>query len=301
MELRQLRYFAKVAELCNFSEAAKALCVTQSTLSQQVKTLEDELGAELLVRDTHRVRLTDVGKAFLPMAKQTLFDASVCEDRISDVKGLVSGTLNVGATYTFSPLLSGMVNEFTKLHPGVKINIVCASMEELMSLLDRQEIDLALSYRPLDQYPNIDSYTLFQNQLAAVMSDTHPLASRQSLSVVDLVHCILALPSVGMQARNVFDRIVASSSDKFNIRIEVGYISVLLDLVENSHMVTVTSMATIRPGRGLVAIPLTDKGSRMEGCYHVKSKVYMKCATREFLRIVEKHKPLDALRHNSCQ
>lgn len=61
MELRQLRYFVKVAETLNFSEASRALFITQSTLSQQIKQLEQEIGAQLFLRDSHSVSLTEAG------------------------------------------------------------------------------------------------------------------------------------------------------------------------------------------------------------------------------------------------
>lgn len=66
MELRQLKYFAKVAETLNFSEAPKALYITQSTLSQQIKQLENELDTPLLIRSSHKVTLTEAGELILP-------------------------------------------------------------------------------------------------------------------------------------------------------------------------------------------------------------------------------------------
>ena len=75
MELRQLKYFIKVAETLNFSEAAKLSCVTQSTLSQQIKQLENELGSQLLVRSSHNVALTEAGAELLPYARRTLHEA----------------------------------------------------------------------------------------------------------------------------------------------------------------------------------------------------------------------------------
>lgn len=66
MEFRQLRYFVKVAELRSFSEASKALFISQSTLSQQIKQLEEELGVELLVRDSRHVSMSDYGEQYLP-------------------------------------------------------------------------------------------------------------------------------------------------------------------------------------------------------------------------------------------
>ena len=68
MELRQLRYFAKAAETLNFSDAAKCLNIAQSSLSQQIKQLEDELGIQLFIRNYHSIRLTEAGEAMLPFA-----------------------------------------------------------------------------------------------------------------------------------------------------------------------------------------------------------------------------------------
>ena len=75
MELRQLKYFVKIAELLNFSDASKALFVTQSTLSQQIKQLEQELGSQLFQRSSHRVGLTEAGSELLPLARATLHEA----------------------------------------------------------------------------------------------------------------------------------------------------------------------------------------------------------------------------------
>ncbi|MDE7128161.1 MAG: LysR family transcriptional regulator, partial [Bacteroidales bacterium] len=75
MELRQLRYFVKAAGTLNFSEAAKSLYVTQSTLSQQIRQLENELGVQLFERNSHEVSLTDAGEELLPYAMKTLESA----------------------------------------------------------------------------------------------------------------------------------------------------------------------------------------------------------------------------------
>ena len=88
MELRQLRYFIGVAESLNFSEAARNLYVTQSTLSQQIKALEDELGTTLFQRDSHSVELTETGARLLPLAQRTVQDAESCKSQIQDMQDL---------------------------------------------------------------------------------------------------------------------------------------------------------------------------------------------------------------------
>ena len=82
MELRQLRYFVKAAETLNFSEAAKGLYITQSTLSQQIRQLETELDVQLFQRNSHEVTLTEAGAELLPYAKETLYTADTCKEHI---------------------------------------------------------------------------------------------------------------------------------------------------------------------------------------------------------------------------
>lgn len=93
MELRQLRYFKEACELRNFSEAARVLHISQSTLSQQIKQLEEELDVLLFDRIGKRVVPTEAGKAFLPFACKSIKDAEDGCQIIRDLKGVETGTL----------------------------------------------------------------------------------------------------------------------------------------------------------------------------------------------------------------
>ena len=286
MELRQLKYFAKVAELQNFSEAAKELCVTQSTVSQQVKKLEDELNVTLLQRDCHHVGLTDVGQAVLPAIQKTISEANSCMELIHDVQDLTKGTLNIGSTLTFSPMLKETVLDFSKQHPGIKMNIFCKSMEELMDMLSREEIDVALSYKPSQHYENVESRTLFNNRLCAVVAETHPLAGAECIRLTDLERYRLALPAKGLQARNTFDAMVAGLNLDLNVGLEINEIGMLMDIVRSSRYVTLLSDAAVKQNRGLVCVPIAQNGLDMEGCFHFRKGSYHTRATKEFVRMI---------------
>lgn len=287
MELRQLRYFVRVAELSSFSEASRQLNITQSTLSQQVRQLENELGVELLIRDSHHVRLTDVGEAFLPQARKTLNDARTCLDRIRDIQQLGSGELNIGSTYSFLPLLKETVLQFIKQYPGVKLNICCHSMETLMSMLGEQKIDLALSYKSSAIHPEIDSHIMFDNRLAVVVGETHPLAAQETVRLSDLERFPFAMPAKGLQARNTFDRIVDGLDYRFDVRLEINEVNVLLDLVRASdRLFTVVSQAAVVRTPGIKSLKLDQMGTQMEGSFHVLKDAYMKRSTKEFLRML---------------
>ena len=165
MELRQLRYFVKAAETLNFSEAAKGLYITQSTLSQQIRQLETELDVQLFQRNSHEVTLTEAGAELLPYAKETLYTADTCKEHIRDLQQLLTGTLNIGVTYSFSPILTETVLAFMKLYPEVKLNIFYKTMTELMQMLVKREVDFVLAFKPTRRYEQIESHILFDNHL----------------------------------------------------------------------------------------------------------------------------------------
>lgn len=288
MELRQLRYFAKVAERKSFSEASREINISQSTLSQQIKQLECELGVELFIRDSHHVRLTDVGVAFLPQAERTISAANTCLDRINDILQVNIGELNLGTTYSFLPLFKETVLLFMKQYPGVKLNICCHSMETLLKMLQEERIDMALSYKPLSQNPDIESHILFDNRLAVVVSDTHPLANRSSVRLFDLEKYTMALPAQGLQARNAFDRILKKNAGcRLNVKLQINEVNVLVDLVRSSNkLVSVLSEAALTDMPGVRVIKLDEEDTQMEGSFHILKDRYMKRSTKEFLRIL---------------
>ena len=186
MELRQLRYFAKAAETLNFSHAASCLNIAQSSLSQQIRQLEDELGTQLFIRDSHSFQLTEAGETMLPLALRTIHDAEACADRIHDLRKLLVGTLNIGVTHSFSPILTESVISFMKMYPKIKVNIVYKQMNELMGLLSNRELDFVLAFKPIQPLPNVESHILFQNTLSAIVGKSHPLASKDKVSISEL-------------------------------------------------------------------------------------------------------------------
>ena len=272
-------YFVKVAETLNFSEAARSLFVTQSTLSQQVKQLEEEFGTALFERDSHSVSLTENGSRLLPLAKRTLQDARDCINQIKDLQEMVSGELIVGVTYSFCPVLTETVKNFIDAYPGVKLRIVSKSSEELISMLRKREVDFVLAFKPNESYDDIESQILFDDRLSVILRNDHPLAGRSSLRMEDLQRQKIALPAKGLQARNALDKSIDI--------VELNEINILLDIVQSSHVLTILSEATIYHHKDrLKAIPLEIPQNQMEGCIHVLRKAYRKRSAEAFVRLL---------------
>ena len=285
MELRQLRYFAKAAETLNFSHAANCLNMAQSSLSQQIKQLEDELGTQLFIRDSHSIRLTEAGEEMLPFALRTIHDAEACADRIRDLRKMLTGTINIGVTHSFSPILTETVISFIKMYPKIKVNIVYKQMNELMELLSNHELDFVLAFKPIQPLPNVESHILFQNTLSVIVGNNHPLASKDKVSISELEKYDLALPSKGLQARNAFDHIVPDY-DKFKIRIELNDVNTLLKLVRQTNLVTVLAEDSIYGACDVKAVPINVPDNQMSGCVHILKETYRKHSMQEFVRVL---------------
>ncbi|MCQ2188192.1 MAG: LysR family transcriptional regulator, partial [Bacteroidales bacterium] len=241
MELRQLRYFVTVAKTLNFSEAAKSLFITQGTLSQQIKQLEDELGSELFVRSSHSVSLTEAGTEMLPLAQHALKDSTECFQRISDLKKGVTGTLNIGLTTSFRGILNNALKVYLKQYPNVKLQIIYSSIGELITMLDEHEIDFFIAFKSAVQYDEIDTDPLLDSELCAVMSKEHPLADRKSLTMKDLERQRIVLPSSGLQSRKAFDRFVDADTSSLNICVEINNPHGIIKLVHSTQLIAIMS------------------------------------------------------------
>lgn len=285
MELRQLKYFVKAAETLNFSDAAKALNIAQSSLSQQIKQLENELGVQLFLRLSHSISLTEAGEVMLPFAMHTIHEAETCTDRIHDLQKLLTGTLNIGVTHSFSPILTETVISFMKMYPHIKLNVIYKPMSELMELLAKRDLDFVLAFKPSQPIADVESHILFQNSLSAVVNASHPLASKTSVTLAELQKYELALPSKGLQARNALDRLVASYND-FQIRIELNEVNILLKLIRQTRLVTVLAEDSIYNESDVKAVPLQVPDNEMVGCVHILKDTYHKNSMKEFVRLL---------------
>lgn len=287
VDLRQMRYFVKVAETLNFSEASKDLCITQSTLSQQINQMERELGQKLFERNSHEVRLTEAGEEILPYVWRCLGAATECYERANDLSEMLTGSLSIGVTFSFSSIMTEAVQDFLKKYPHVKVNVCYQTMESLMEKLLHHQLDLVLAFKPEANNPKVSSEPIFSSSLNAVIDSAHPLAAKKKVTLNDLVHYPLAMPARGLQARNLFDQLTKGHNEPLNVKIEINNVQMLLRIIQDSHYVTILSASTVVSANGLKAIPIDIKGNKMTGCIHTLSNAYQKNAAREFIRMVK--------------
>ncbi len=288
MEIRQLRYFVKLAETLNFSTAAKELFITQSTLSHQILQLENKLQQPLFQRNSHEVSLTEAGQMLLPLAKETLHAADNCVLQLEELKNLSAGELNIGVTFSFAGIMAETVTAFLRKHPRVKVNVTQSTMAQLIAQLENHELDFVLAYKPTMAHPKIDSQILFHHHLAAVVSEHHALARHDAVTLEELQRYDLVMPRRGTQARNAFDAAVAETGFRYRIKVEMNMVYLLFKLLKESNYVTVLSESTVAYERGLKAVRIveTNVKERLEGCIHQLRNAYIKKSAKEFIRML---------------
>ena len=286
MELRQLKYFVKSAEYLNFSVAAKHLYITQSTLSQQIKQLEFELGFELFLRNSRHISLTEAGEEFLPFARKTIQDAEDGVQRLHDLQHVKAGKLRVGVTYSLSTVLTEGVIEFMKAYPGIKLEVCYKTVNELLELLRENKLDFILSYKPLFEAPDVDSMPLFDNALAVVVSKDHPLAYRKNITLSELAGLQLVLPSHDLQARMMLERLIQGKNVEYSSRLELNETNILLQMVSTGSYATILSTSAVFGNVRFKAIPIDEPGNVMQASLLSLKGAYQKSAAREFIKIL---------------
>lgn len=186
MELRQLEYFAEVAELLNFGRAAERLHVGQPAVSQQIRRLERELGQALFDRSSRTVRLTEAGQRLLPEARAVL--AAVERARAAAQGETASGQLRLGTSTGLGERLEQVLDAMQRLAPGVHVELVNASTRARLERVRAGQLD-ATFVRGASAVPGsigIELIPVWQDQLVAALPARHELADQDEVAVGQL-------------------------------------------------------------------------------------------------------------------
>lgn len=249
MELRQLHYFASVAASGGFGRAARLLHVSQSAISEQIRKLEEELGADLFDRRQRQIRLTAEGEFFLEGARATL---SVAESAAEGVRRMRSGEQGkltigffVGGNGSYFPRL---IRAFRRQYPLVKVSLVEMVPSDQWSALAQGTLDIGFT-RPVQgrMQRSIRMDKFHRERLYVVLPPDHRFAKRKSVALAELKNERFVLTDRPTSPA-VSDRIIALCN-------EVGF----SPQITSTATVTSGVMALVEAGEG---ISIVAEGSR---------------------------------------
>ncbi len=264
MELRHLEYFVAVAEERHFTRAAERMRVAQSGLSASIRALERELDAELFVRHTRRVELTDAGHALLGEAHRTLASAAAARDAVAAVRGLLRGSLTVGSEQCLGVIdLPPVLAAFRRAHPGVEIRLRYAGSGHLVEEIRLGRLNVGFVALPGPPPDGVRLLPLATEEMMLLCHPGHRLADRDAVDLAALVEEDFIDFSADWGARRVNDRTFARAGATRRVSVEVNDVHTLLDFVHQGLGVAlVPTPVTRKPhAKGLHAATMTAPGA----------------------------------------
>lgn len=264
MTLTQLEIFSLVAELRGFTAAAHRLEISQSAVSHALKSLEQELGVELLRRHQSQVELSDIGQQLLLRARAMLGLANTLRQEAADSRGMKTGTLRIGS---FGPtssikLLPRILQHYRASHPGIEVHIDEGPDRQVIQWLEERRIDIGFVVLPQERF---DTIALIEDQMVALLPADHALAGRDSVSLSDLCHDPFVLTEAG--SSELVSRLFNTARLTPNIRYRCSQLLSTLDTVGRGDALTVVAEGSLPDGNDTryVKKPLSPPISRQVG------------------------------------
>ena len=182
--LRQLQCFLVLSDTLNFGKAARALYLSQPTLTFQIKSLEDSLGVKLFERNRQRVSLTDAGFAFREYATNMVATAHAAKERLDNIASRLLLRVSCGPVGQYV-ILPALIRSLSQTHPEFQLEILELTTEESMTALPEGSVD-ALLMVPEFPIQGMRFELIYSDPLVAMVSQQNPLAKKRMLSVHDL-------------------------------------------------------------------------------------------------------------------
>jgi LysR family transcriptional regulator, transcription activator of glutamate synthase operon len=252
VELRQLRYFAAVAQHRHFTRASEELRIAQPALSQQLRRLEAELGMELLTRTSRRVALTQAGEIVLARARRILADADAIEYELAELRGLARARVTVGGMLPLGHIdLPALLAEFVADYPGIDIHLREGTAPEMLAYLERDEIEVAFAaVHPHEVGADLECLPLFDEELVIICAPDDLLTTHdEGVSLTLLAGEPLILPRPGPALRTTIDRALEAAHVRPRIAFESNDLTIHRELAARGLGISILPRSFLdRPG-----------------------------------------------------
>ena len=287
MELRQLRYFVEAARVGHFARAAERLRVAQPSLSQQIRSLERDLGVELFDRSGRRAVLTEAGEAFLVRAERVLAEAERARAEAREFSGLARGRVVVGALQSLVEVrLPPVLATFNRSYPGVEVALREETTVQMLGLLKEGEIDLAIGHTTGVRVPSwAVAEGLIEEDLVLVSSLENTVSGRAEVSLADLGDETFVCYKEGSGIRSVLVSACRAVGFEPRISFECGTLRALAAAGLGVAVVP-RSMAEC-PGPPVAVAELRPRLARAVAVFHVEGR-YLPPPAEAFLEFVKK-------------
>lgn len=224
MELLHLKYFQTVARYEHITQAAKALNLSQPSLSIMISKLEEELGTPLFDRTGRNIKLNQAGGIFLKYVQRVFLDLENAKRELKEFSGQKNNSLSL--VTTSSRLLSGVIAECILMYPDIKLRQVVASYEATKNYIKSGEIDYCIS-SPLIKEEGIKTIELLDEEIFLCVPFRHRYAKRESINLKEVADDNFLCLSDGYGFRTITNNICKMAGFSPNVVFEGDYIHIL--------------------------------------------------------------------------
>ncbi|GFN29186.1 LysR family transcriptional regulator [Achromobacter denitrificans] len=195
MDVRALRYFVETVRHASFTQAAKALFVTQSTVSKMIRQLEEEAGTPLLIRDGHTARPTDTGRVMYQRGLQVLETMRQLSEELRQTTDLRRGELEVGIPPMINLLFTPVVKRFRERHPGIHLTLREGTGQAVESLVASGELEVGATILPIAPDGGLIAQPFGSYPIWVIGPPDAPWAGKTSLPLSALRDARLLIPT----------------------------------------------------------------------------------------------------------
>lgn len=237
MELRNLITFIQVAEIGSFTKAAEQLGYSQSTVSFQIKQLEDELNCLLFERINHTITLTERGRQLVSYAHQIRSLTEDFKENIGEEE--IKGNIHIVLPDSVcEEMINSHYIDFHKKYPSISIRCSTGDSAIMLNMLDHNEADVIIT---LDNHLYNKDYVIAKEELLSmhfVASKNSKFAKKRKLSIKDIINEPFILTERGQGYRRVLDRELAKKSLDINPILEIGRTDIITSMIAENNMIS---------------------------------------------------------------
>jgi len=253
MELRHLRYFLAAAKREHLTHAAEALGISASTLSHQIRQLEDDLGTALFDRVGRGIALTEAGRVLRVHAQRAFAEVESARHALDELARGERGTLRIGVIHTFhNSLLPAVVAQFARRYPHVRLCIEEHPADIIEQRIAQGRLDLGIAFAPAGR-EDLGAERVFEEDLVLAVARSHPLARRRSVEAHTLTKLPVALLSRRFATRRLLDRLLASVVE-LEPSLEMGSVEALINMVRTGEFASILPARALERDGGIAAV-----------------------------------------------
>ncbi|WP_158541037.1 LysR family transcriptional regulator [Sporosarcina sp. BI001-red] len=232
MDIKQLRYFVAVVKEGGFSGAAIKLHLSQPSLSKAIRTLEEQIGFQLLERTTKRVDLTESGRVFYERALHILSEMNIFEKEVNEVKVAGSGEVRLGMIESVKNWIPNVLSWYRQGYPDMHVVLKeVLGRNDIEHALRDYAVHICLTNEFIDE-PDIITVPLYTEKLVLVMNSQHPLATRANVQFHEIAKEPFIITSKGFQTRTNITEAFEKAGIAMNSCYEADRFETILTLVE---------------------------------------------------------------------